>query len=38
MAPMAANRTEAAVNGAALGVGLVSIGVLVLWLLLLTYA
>ena len=34
---MATNRAEAAVNGAALGVVLVSLGVLVLWLLLLTY-
>jgi hypothetical protein len=34
---MAAKPIEAAVNGAALGVGVVSLGVLVLWLLLLSY-
>jgi hypothetical protein len=34
---MAANRAEAALNGAALGVVLVSLGLLVLWFLLLSY-
>jgi hypothetical protein len=34
MAPMAASRAEAARNGAALGVAVVSLGLLGLWLLL----
>ena len=34
MAPMAASRTEAGLNGAALGVVVVSLGLLTLWLLL----
>jgi hypothetical protein len=35
---MAANRTEAALNGAALGVVVVALSMLVSWLLLLSYS